>query len=332
MIKHGICRVLTATLLGLICCQAYAKIYSSPVVYSDKNISIRSSVLGSEETSFHLGDVLYLIIVLEFNPDRIRITNLNEKLLTESWRDSPWVAQSVPPQVTLDTIENGLARVEALYAFQILACPNPGVQCPGGKSYVLGDINLGLDLLDDNGRAVSTVDVNFSPSPGFVGIPSALTMIDGKLDSFNLYFPGRAFGLPISATVNSTPSLLLFIIGLLLISSMVVAPAMRTWLRHRVTTRVGILGKRWEHVLDRLQTETLEDLEFREGIRVAITWYCYDELRINPVHWTEADNITGEDSLQKLKKLYLQVSLGSAISAEQRKEVVEQLAQSFKQS
>jgi hypothetical protein len=85
-------------------------------------------------------------------------------------------------------------------------------------------------------------------------------------------------------------------------------------------------------VLDRLQNETLEDQEFREGIRVAITWFCYDEFRINPVHWTEADKSTGEDPLQQLKQLYLQVSLGNEITADQRLSIVNQLVQGFKQT
>jgi len=332
MIKNLTYGFLIAILIGFDCCNVYADMYSSPVVYSDKNITIRSSVLDFEQESFHIGDVLHLVVILEFNPDRIRITNLNETLLTESWRDAHWYAQSGVPQVKLENLENGLAQAEAIYEFQIVACPNPGEQCPGGKTYILDDINLGLDLLDDNRRAVSTVDANFRPSPGYVGLTSALTVVNGKLDSFNLYFPARALGMPEFASVNSLPSLFLFIIGLVLICSLVIAPFVRTWLRKRVSARVGILGKRWEHVLDRLQNESLEDQELREGIRVAITWYCYDEYKINSVHWTDADKNAGEDSLQQLKKLYLRVSLEDEISADQRKEFIRQLAQSFKQS
>ena len=332
MIRTGMRHLLLVLLLGLISCQAMTKTLSAPVVYSDNYINVRSAVLFTEETPFHLGDVLYLAIMLEFNQDRVQISNLDETLLADSWRNSPWIVHRGPPQLTRSIMANGLARLEAIYAFQIMACPNPEAQCPGSKAYVLDDVSLGMDLIDDNGRVVSTVDINFRPAPGYIGLPSALTMLDGKLESFNLYFPGRALGLPVSATVNTTPSLLLFILGLILISSMVVAPAARTWLRHRVTARLGILGKRWEHVLDRLQNETLDDLEFQEGVRVAITWYCNDEIGVNPVHWSESDLKTGKENLQPLRTLYMQSALGSELTVGQRKEVISQLVQFFKQT
>jgi hypothetical protein len=333
MLKYEMNKILSATLF-VICfasCSAYAKSYSLPVVYSDNYINIRSSVLFSEEESFHLGDLLHLGISLEFDADRVRISNLDETLLTESWSESPWVAHHGSPQVTRSELKNGLTQLQAFYAFQIIDCPSVGVQCPGGKAYAMNDITLGVDLIDDNGRVVSTTDVNFRPSPGFVGLPSALMLNNGKLESFNLYFPGRAFGLPIPASVNPNPSLLLFIIGLILVSIMVVAPTARSWLRHRVTAQIGILGNRWEHVLDHLQDDKLENDEFWEGIRVAIIWYCYDEFKINPVHWSEANDKTDGD-LEHLKTLYIQATQGTEQSSEQRKEIVNQLTESFKQS
>jgi hypothetical protein len=333
MFKIGINKIATMTLIVMcfVSCSAYTKSYSLPVVYTDNHINVRSSVVFTEEESFHLGDLLHLAISLEYDPNRVRISNLNETLLSESWRESPWVALRGAPQLERIDLENGLTRIDAFYQFQIVDCPAPGGQCPGGKAYAMTDITLGVDLIDDNGRVVSTTDVNFRPSPGFVGLPSALMLNNNKLESFNLYFPGRAFGLPIPATVNTNPSLFLFILGLILVSVMVVAPTARSWLRHRVSTQIGILGNRWERVLDRLQEESLEGEEFSEGVRVAITWYCHDEYKINPVHWSAADDNTGED-LQALKTLYLQATQGTEQSSEQRAAIVKQLTENFKQS
>ena len=333
ILKDVMNKMINATLLVLCfgLSPLYAKSFSLPVVYTDNNINIRSSVLFTEESSFHLGDLLHLAITLEFDANRVRISNLDETLLKDSWNESPWVAHRRSPQVTRSELDNGLTQLQAFYEFQIIACPSPGVQCPGGKAYALNDIILGVDLIDDNGRVVSTSDVNFRPSPGFVGLPSALMLNNGRLESFNLYFPGRAFGLPVPATVNPNPSLFLFIAGLVLLSMMVVAPAAKSWLRHRVTTQIGILGSRWEHVLDRLQNNKLEKEEFWEGVRVAITWYCYDEFKINPVHWSEADDKTG-DELEQLKTLYIQATQGAELSREQRKDIVNQLTENFKQS
>ena len=312
-------------------CSLQAKSYSLPVVYSDNYINVRSTVLFTEQETFHLGDVLTLVISVEFDTNRVGIINLDETLLNDSWLESPWIVHHGPPQVNRSLQNNGLTRLETFYQFQIVGCPAPGEICPGGKLYPLGDITLGIELMDDNGRVVSTEDIGFRPSPGFVGLPSALALNNGRLESFNLYFPGRAFGLPIPAAVDPNPSLVLFIIGLLFISVMVVAPTVRAWLRHRVTTQIGILGNRWEHVLDRLQDESLEADEFQEGVRVAITWYCYDEYKINPVHWSEKDEKMGED-LDQLKALYMQATQGIELSGEHRKQIVSELTNAFNQS
>ena len=335
MLRSGIHRSTIATLLVLYLgiSTAYAKTYSIPVVYSDNYIDVRSSVLFTEEETFHLGDALYLAITLEFNSDRVGIINLDETLLTDSWGESPWIVHRGAPQISSSAAEKGLTRLHAFYEFQIVSCPDPGVICPGGKLYPLGDITLGVELKDDNGRVVSTEDIGFRPSPGFVGLPSALTLNNGRLESFNLYFPSRAFGLPIAAGVNPDPSLLLFVIGLVLVSVMVVAPTARTWLRHRVTKQMGILGNRWEHVLDRLQDETLADDEFWEGVRVAITWYCHDEFKINPLQWsTDRKDELSEDVLNQLRAVFIKAMHGSDLSAEQRKEIVKTLAENFIQS
>jgi hypothetical protein len=332
MIKNGIQLYLAALLtLSFASCSLQAKSFFAPVVYSDNYINVRSSVLFTEEQSFHLGDVLYLLITVEFAADRVRISNLDQTLLTDSWSESPWLALRGPPQVSNTLSNNGLTRLEAFYGFQIIACPIPALQCPGGKNYVLEDITLGIELMDDNGRVVSTEDIDFRPSPGFVGLPSALAINNGRLESFNLYFPGRAFGLPVSADVDPVPSLLLFIVGLVLVSVMVVAPTARTWLRHRVTAQIGILGKRWEHVLDRMQDPSLEDNEFWEGVRVAITWYCYDEFKINPVHWSESGDKTDAEELDQLKDLYTQAAYAGELSPSQREVILGKLADAFKQ-
>jgi len=330
IIRNSIYGIFVAILLGFVSSYANAKLFSIPVVYVDKYITVRSSVLFAEEKSFHLGDVLSLAVFLEFDPNRVSISNLDETLLLESWRESLWVSYRGPPQVISSKNEKDLTRLEAFYDFQITGCPNPDTQCPGGKAYPLSEITLGTNLMDDSGRVVSTTDISFRPSPSFVGLPSALMLNNGRLESFNLYFPSRAFGLPISANVNPNHSLILLIIGLILVSTMVVVPTARSWLRHRVTTQIGILGNRWERVLDRLQGEKLDDEEFTEGVRVAITWYCYDEYRVNPVYWSEAENKISESALFPLKSIYLQVTQGTKLDIQQRVDMLKQLTEIFK--
>jgi hypothetical protein len=313
----------TALAVFLVASPARGESVSGPVVYADQYITVRSMILNFEEETFHLGDVISLQIALKFDAGRVRVINLDETLLRNSWRDTKWIAHYGEPRIIRSGGNDDQTQLVAAYDFQIVGCPDPAFQCPGGKAYQLEDISLGIELIDNDSRVVSTADITFRPSPTYVGLSSALPLFNGRLESFNIYFPSRAFGLPIPVSINPYPSLLLFLIGLVGLVAISVAPTARAWVRHRAPAGIGIIGKRWEHVLDRLQGQTLEDDEFREGVRLAITWFCYDEFEIDPTRWSVDDSApTGDEVLEQLKSIYREAMQGSEVSDKQRRETL----------
>lgn len=329
--RHLKLSLITTIILSFMTCSMRADTVSIPVVYVDNYISVRSAVLYTEEESFHIGDVLHLAIDMEYAPNRVRIANLDETLLRDSWSQSPWIALQGDPVVTQSQTDTDLSKLEALYDFQVINCPDLSLPCPGGKIYTLEDISLGIEILDDDGRVVSNTDIRFKPSPGFVSLPSALTVINGRVESFNFYFPHRAFGTLAMEKINGTLPLMTFILGLLIITGMVLIPMAREWLRQRVHTGVGLLGNRWELVLDRLDNDSLEDEEYWEGVRVAITWYCFDEYKINPIHWQQDEDVsTGDDVIDQLKVVYHEAMTAPTIEQSQRNDIVRQVTDLLK--
>ena len=226
-----------------------------------------------------------------------------------------------------------LASMEAVYEFQPVGCPGAVIPCPGGKVYRLPQLSLGIELIDDGGKVVSTEELAFTPWPGYVALPSSLSVTNNKIEPFEFYFPRRAFGLPEPVEFNSLPSVLLLLVGLLTLGMMVVAPAARTWMRRRVVpARMGLLCSRWKRVLDRLQDEKIEDDEFLEGIRVAITWYCHDMFRINTLKWSTRDGVepdTGQ--LVRMKAMFVETLQARSLDNEQRREMLTALTEIFRQ-
>jgi len=315
--------------------RAEGSLQTGPVVYEDRNITVRSSVINIESETFHLGQVISVVIGLDYQPSRVRTVNFDGTLLAGSWDQLEWISLVDGPRLSKRTVSDNYTSVEAIYDFQLLGCPEVVTPCPGGKLYQLPDISLYLELIDDNQRVVSTDQVIFRPWPGSIAVTSALPLIGGKLAPFQFYFPRRAFGLPVSVEANPYPMLIIFFVGFLTIGGMAFAPVARIWVRHRFPSRISILDSRWEMVLDRLREDNIKDDEFWEGVRVAITSYCHDLYNLNTVHWAmeSADNSSqtesNDEEIVNLKKLYLNATYGRILDDDLRSEILSNLATIF---
>ncbi len=263
---------------------------------------------------------------MEYIPNQIRIVNLDESLLNLSWDKVPGFYLQNGHRIIQDTSESNKIILTAFYEFQLVACSG-GVEppCPGGKIYPLPDLLIGMDFIGGDGRVISNTEVNFRPWPGYIALASALPLREGALEPFTFYFPRRAYGLPVPLELNRYPAIFLLFAGLLTIGGTVMAPAARAWMRRRVPSRIGLLGTRWERVIDRLQEEQLTDEEFWEGVRVAITWYCYDVIEFNTLRWTEntEDHELQNNELSRLKAVYVEAMNPKEVSGEKRTEVLE---------
>ena len=297
-----------------------------PVVYSDQYLIVRSSIKNIEYETYHVGDILSLTVNLEFAPNQIHIVNLDESLLNQTWAELPGFFIHGEPRIDQDTSDVNKTMLTAVYEFQIVACSG-GVEppCPGGKIYPLPDLVIGIDLLGNDGRVISNNEINFRPWPGYIALASALPLREGALEPFTFYFPRRAYGLPVPLELNRYPAIFLLFAGLLTIGGTVLAPAARAWMRRRVPSRIGLLGSRWERIIDRLQDEHLTDEQFWEGVRVAITWYCYDEIDFDTLQWTEnnEDLESPDNELERLKVIYMEAMNPQEANVERRSDVLE---------
>ena len=175
------------------------------------------------------------------------------------------------------------------------------------------------------------MDVDFRPWPGYAALASALALREGDVQAFEFYFPRRAFGMPVQVELNTAPAVLLALAGILTLGGIGFTPAAKAWMRHRIPARVGILGARWEQVLDRLRDEGLSDEEFWEGVRLAVNWYYHDQYGASTLEWLEvsAAQGPGDGEIERLRALFLEAMSGGPAGAGRRKEVLDELSDIF---
>ena len=134
-----------------------------PVVYQDQYITVRSSIAGVEDGTHHLGDVLTAYIKLEYDPRRVRTLNLDETLLEQAGREVPGINLQGAQRLSIPEPAGNRTGIEAEYDFQLLGCPDGSAPpCPGGKVFSLPDLSLGIELIGDDGRAVSSTPLTLT--------------------------------------------------------------------------------------------------------------------------------------------------------------------------
>lgn len=280
-----------------------------PRVYVDENIAIRSALVDLESRTLHFGDVLSLVVQVEFNPAEVRLPELTSDLFASSWPESAG-AHLIENGANLDSSaerDSGKRRVR--YDFQILSCPNGARSCRGTKVYELPEFQLSYELLDGSEDVEDSGSVTFTPWPGALRVSSALALLE-ELEGFSTYFPAGGHPEPLTASDERERSAAVIFSGLiLLLGGTLMTPSLflRRWpFRARPAT------KRWERVLEQLRAGEFEGEErFYDELRRAFVWYCMDELKVDPFDWLKrsdsepAEGTEGEATEQR--RLFIEI-------------------------
>jgi hypothetical protein len=285
-----------------------------PEVYRDDYVSVRAGVEEVGQEILHFGDLLTLTVSVTFNPSSVRIQTLDEAVFKTAWMDEPGIRLMHVQTVETDRPDRAgkiLSDVEALYRFQILACPKGAATCRGVREYRIPAIGLQYQLVNEAGAVLSSRSIRVEPWPASLRVSSALPLVSRALEGFPVYFPDDAY-VPPQALPTLTPVVVALVAtGVVGLVFTVAAGGLRWGLPGFLAGRSH--ATRWERVREQLRKEaaTLSPEQFRDKLRRAITWYCVDELGIDPYTWVkqqaEQASRTGEDGREELRALYLDV-------------------------
>lgn len=257
-----------------------------PEVYKDEYITIRSGVMESGNQPINLGDLLTLVIEIDFNSEEVLVENLSEDIFRRNWGSEKGLVLISPPEVDLSNNADGTTTLRGLYSFEILGCPGEMTTCAGPKMYPLPVVSMGYQIIDASGVVVNNKSVRFNAWPGMLTVVPVLPVHHEGLSEFETYFPDGGYSGSLGYTEQNSGGLWTALAGGLLILSSF-APMLFTVKtpRRQETSRKS--GKRWESVLGILQDEarSLPDEEWSDLIRRCAVWYCLDEYAFNPYNW-----------------------------------------------
>ncbi|NNE36923.1 MAG: hypothetical protein HKN08_01360 [Gammaproteobacteria bacterium] len=291
-----------------------------PDVYEDDYIIVRSGIAEAGKKPVNLGDKLSLIIEAEFPSDEVIIESLDEQLFERSWGSEKGINLIDAPVISSREMPGGISLVRSIFHFQVLDCPADLTSCRGNKVYELPVITVGYQIIDNGGNVVNNKSVRFNTNPSQIVVLQALDIRgEGGLDDLSAYIGGS--GYPTAMNVPEVESASMWPVltgGLIFLASFF--PVLLTGnAQHRPETRRR-LNTRWESVLAQLSNDgkNLSDEEYSDLLRRSTTWYCLDELSINPYDWL--GHYHGGDNDKDVREFFIDVLNQEGISNENRQE------------
>jgi len=282
---------------------------SVPQVYQDEYVAIRSGVAEIGLRPIHLGDALSFIIELEFDGSQVRVESLDEDFFLRTFASSENISMHGSPLITHEDRGERHIMLRASWPFQILGCPDGLADCRGDKHYQLPVITISYQLIDDAAAVVNDKSVRFRPRPGSLAVVSALASPHGPAGEFLDYFPGGAHPDVLLVEGRRAASLAAIIAGVLLLvvgfnnRSPQHMPAQRAAQSHAPANR-------WEHALASLRNDSMPDDQWADLLRRCASWYCLDELGLNP----------HQESATEFGRFFAELSELESIGSDQRAE------------
>lgn len=263
-------------------------------VYRDDNISISAGVTEIDSTIIHFGDVLSLLMTINYDDSKVRLQQPDTKYFSSTWLESKGIFLK-DLQSSQQSGSGDLPFVDKhVFRFQIIGCPEATELCRGTRTYEIPEFTLKYDLIDPEGAVVSTHEAKFRPWPENVKVASTLALNeDGELDGFLSYFPTGAYPQPLSG-IDSRYTSLGFIAGglFLLLGGMLMSPF--NFFKRK--TSVAKINTRWEQPLEQLRSGAFTDDEHQlDALRRSVVWYCTDKLGVDPFYWIKhQDEVSGK--------------------------------------
>ena len=307
MIKHTVACLSSIVMVHFAAIAAAAP--ANPAVYEDDYVVVRASIQEVGRQVIHLGDLLTLEVQVEFDESHVRIEQLDADYFHRNFSDQTGVALSVGPKG--DT-------PNASWSFQILGCPASLEPCPDTKIYEVPVFTLAYQIIDKSGRVLNNKAARFRPWPEKIAVLPSLPEASTTAARFVEFFPSGAWPEPLAVSIHSTGPVFTVIAGaLLLLFSF----------RSEISTSASHLGrqdnrptqKRWETLFETLGGDSLDDAQWADALRRCVSWFCLDELDINPYEWVSSyGSINVSQQNSELQTLFVEVANYGRIDSRSR--------------
>ena len=276
-------------------------------VHREAAVAIAAGLAGGGRV-IHFGDALELVVIVDYDPDRLSIADLDESLFESAWSASDGVyLRSVAFE--RDSMPGPFsARLRASYEFQLLGCPDADrPTCAGDRVYLVPEFELGYTDVD-TGTAGS---IGFQPEPQTLTVMTTIQLdAENQLFPFQVYFPNGGYPEPATGTDGRRTAFATAGVALaLLTGGLIMWP-----FRSRNDNQAAAAIPRWRTELQALQgADATDNARYLDNLRRCLVWYCNDELGVDAFIWLdlaergdESRNAAEDDhSLDGLRELFV---------------------------
>ncbi|NNE38259.1 MAG: hypothetical protein HKN08_08140 [Gammaproteobacteria bacterium] len=281
-------------------------------VYNDDNLSVRAGILNMENRIIKFGDVLPMVVQVEYDASVVRLQDTGPEFFTQAWPEEQGAFLLETTSNMGSAESNGVTTRSNIFRFQVMACPEGKVLCKGSRFYDLPEFTLEYTTLDEAGNDIATESAQFRPWPANLMIASAIPLgEEGELNSFATYFPTGAYPNPLTGQDLRQSYTGMIAGGLVFLLGGILMSPFSFFKRKSVADKSK---NRWEDVLVTLKSGELQDeKEFLDSLRKCLVWYIVDELKTDPFYWlkheTEVvqDEHKGTGDLAGYRELFIDV-------------------------
>ena len=300
-----------------------------PSVYQDQYVLVRAGIIEAGRQPIHVGDLLSLELRIQFDSRNVRPEQFDSEYFQRGFSSQTGIRLFAPPLVTHEDLEGSLVETRAISLFQILDCPTDQEICAGDKNYDLPVISTSYQLIDKSGQVLNDKSVRFRPRPEKIVVSPSLPSLQEPEADFADYFPSGAYPEMLPVMKPSYGGLLAVVAGSLLLA---------LGFRDRLSARGSLrgmqkskpAGSRWERLLLHLRDSSLQDDQWSDGLRGCASWFCLDELGVNPYVWLTDDSSNAEispKSTAAARALFTDIAGQCSIEPENREEYLARFTQ-----
>jgi hypothetical protein len=259
-----------------------------PAVYGDAHVVVHAAVVEAGSEPMHIGDSLTLAVEIAFDREQVQVEAPDSDWFQRAFSSLPGVRLYRSDPMTRMTDAAGHARLAMRWHFQIVDCPAPMANCPGLKAYDLPVMTIAYRVSGGAAGTEAARSARFTPWPGTITLVPAIAFEAGDEADLAAVLPGGAWPEPKhTGGAAAAGPVLLATGGLLLAGGFVVGKHRRR--RPRAAPRRHQPVSRFERAAVRLQQSDLSDEEWSDLLRRCVTWFCVDELSLNPLDWLRED-------------------------------------------
>ncbi len=278
-----------------------------PVVYQDEHVLVRAGLVETGSQAIHLGDAVSLVVDVEFDAGSVRVETPDDEWFQRAFAGVAGLRTYATVAIAEESAATGRVRIASQWRIQALDCPADMLSCPGSKSYELPFMTLAYQLTGGAGDRVDSRSARFRPWPGRLDVAPSIAVQPRQGMRLTDILPGGAEP-QVMADPGSPGTVTWLLAGgaLLLVASALTRE--RAADPTRVALRAQPVDTRWRRALTAAGSDTLDPAERADILRRAVTWYCLDELDVNPYSWLGpggADAVPVDPALGAWRELFL---------------------------